>query len=71
VEKPQRGLKLRLLLRSDGLDCDIIAFSTVLDGRNTAKDYQTILQDHVHLMVQTFPLKEVLCFRHSKTGDRV
>jgi len=29
-----------------------MAFPTVLDGRIIAKDCQTILEDHVHLMVQ-------------------
>jgi len=36
----------------DGLGCNIMAFLNVLDGYVTAKDYWTILEDHIHLMVQ-------------------
>ena len=63
-EKPQRGSPPRLLRAqseargwiSDGLGCNIMAFPrlTTCSSRHiTAKDYQTILEDHVHPMVQT------------------
>ena len=49
----------------------------VLDGHVTTKDYQTILEDHVHPMVQTLYPEGGAVYQddtatiHSKTGDRV
>jgi len=47
-----------------------MAFPFVLDGHGvTAKDYQTILEDNVHLMFQTLNTEGVAMYQHDNATN--
>jgi len=49
---------------SDGLGCNMTAFPTVFDV-HFDKDYQTIREDHVHLMFTHYTLKGMPRIKHT------